>query len=44
MPPLSGEAILDALRQVRDPELMVNVAGLGLICGVGVDEVKECRH
>ena len=40
MPPLSEEAILDALRQVRDPELMVNVADLGLIYGVGVDEVE----
>ncbi len=38
--PLSEEAILDALRQVRDPELMVNVVDLGLIYGVGVDEVE----
>jgi metal-sulfur cluster biosynthetic enzyme len=38
--PLSEETILDALKQVRDPELMVNVVDLGLIYGVGVDEVN----
>jgi metal-sulfur cluster biosynthetic enzyme len=37
--PLSEDAILAAMRQVRDPELMVNVVDLGLIYGVGVDEV-----
>jgi metal-sulfur cluster biosynthetic enzyme len=37
---LSEDAILAALRQVRDPELMVNVVDLGLIYGVGVDEVE----
>jgi metal-sulfur cluster biosynthetic enzyme len=26
------------LRQVRDPELMVNIVDLGLIYGIGVDE------
>jgi metal-sulfur cluster biosynthetic enzyme len=38
--PLAEETILDALKQVRDPELMVNVVDLGLIYGVGVDEAE----
>jgi metal-sulfur cluster biosynthetic enzyme len=37
--PIAEESILAALRQVRDPELMVNVVDLGLVYGVGVDEV-----
>jgi metal-sulfur cluster biosynthetic enzyme len=37
--PLSEDSILAAVRQVRDPELMVNVVDLGLIYGIGVDEV-----
>jgi metal-sulfur cluster biosynthetic enzyme len=37
--PISEETVLAAMRQVRDPELMVNVVDLGLIYGVGVDEV-----
>jgi metal-sulfur cluster biosynthetic enzyme len=36
---VSEEAILDALIQVEDPELMVNIVDLGLIYGVGIDEV-----
>jgi metal-sulfur cluster biosynthetic enzyme len=39
--PLAEETILDALKQVRDPELMVNVVDLGLIYGVGVDEAED---
>jgi metal-sulfur cluster biosynthetic enzyme len=35
---ISEESILQALRQVKDPELMVNVVDLGLIYGVGVEE------
>ncbi len=38
--PLSEETILAAMRQVRDPELMVNVVDLGLVYGVGVDELE----
>jgi metal-sulfur cluster biosynthetic enzyme len=38
--PIAEESILAALRQVRDPELMVNIVDLGLIYGVGVDEVE----
>ncbi len=38
--PIAEESVLAALRQVRDPELMVNVVDLGLIYGVGVDEVE----
>jgi metal-sulfur cluster biosynthetic enzyme len=37
---LSEESILGALRQVRDPELMVNIVDLGLVYGVGVDEIE----
>jgi metal-sulfur cluster biosynthetic enzyme len=37
---LSEETILEALKQVRDPELLVNVVDLGLVYGVGVDEVE----
>ena len=37
--PIAEESILAALRQVRDPELMVNIVDLGLIYGIGVDEV-----
>jgi metal-sulfur cluster biosynthetic enzyme len=36
---INEETIYAALRQVRDPELMVNVVDLGLIYGIGVDEV-----
>jgi metal-sulfur cluster biosynthetic enzyme len=38
--PIAEESILAALRQVRDPELMINVVDLGLIYGIGVDEVE----
>jgi metal-sulfur cluster biosynthetic enzyme len=38
--PLAEETLLSALKQVRDPELMVNVVDLGLIYGVGVDEAE----
>ncbi len=38
--PIAEESILAALRQVRDPELMLNVVDLGLIYGIGVDEVE----
>jgi metal-sulfur cluster biosynthetic enzyme len=37
--PLSEETILEALRQVCDPDLSVNVVDLGLIYGVCVDDV-----
>jgi metal-sulfur cluster biosynthetic enzyme len=36
--PLNEETVMEALRQVKDPELLVNVVDLGLIYGVGVDE------
>jgi metal-sulfur cluster biosynthetic enzyme len=37
---INEETIYAALRQVRDPELLVNVVDLGLIYGIGVDEVE----
>jgi metal-sulfur cluster biosynthetic enzyme len=37
--PISEETVLAAVRQVRDPELLVNVVDLGLIYGVDVQEV-----
>lgn len=37
--PISEESILAALEQVQDPELLVNVVDLGLVYGIGVDEV-----
>jgi metal-sulfur cluster biosynthetic enzyme len=36
--PIAEESILAALRQVRDPELMVNIVDLGLIYGIEVNE------
>jgi metal-sulfur cluster biosynthetic enzyme len=38
--PLSEDSILAAMRQVRDPELMVNIVDLGLVYGIGVDEAE----
>ncbi len=38
--PIAEESILAALRQVRDPELMVNIVDLGLIYGIEVDEAE----
>ena len=37
--PISEESIFAAIRQVKDPELLVNLVDLGLIYGVGIDEV-----
>ena len=37
---VAEESILAALRQVRDPELMVNVVDLGLIYGIAVEEAE----
>ena len=35
--PINEETVYAALRQVRDPELMVNVVDLGLIYGVAIE-------
>ncbi len=35
---IAEETVYEALRKVRDPELMVNIVDLGLIYGIGVDE------
>ena len=35
---VTHDAVLEALREVMDPELGVNVVDLGLIYGVGLDE------
>ena len=39
--PIQEETVYSALKQVRDPELMVNVVDLGLIYGVAVEEAGE---
>ena len=39
--PIAEESIYEALRQVRDPELMVNVVDLGLIYEVKVTDLGE---
>ena len=36
--PIEEQAVYEVLRQVRDPELMVNIVDLGLIYGIGVEE------
>lgn len=38
--PLTEEKILEVMKKVIDPELKVNVVDLGLIYGVGVEEVE----
>ena len=39
--PIQEETVYEALKQVRDPELMVNVVDLGLIYGVALEEAGE---
>ena len=39
--PLAEEKVHEALKQVIDPELFVNIVDLGLIYGVKVDETEE---
>ena len=39
--PIQEETVYSALKQVRDPELMVNIVDLGLIYGVAVEVVGE---
>jgi len=41
--PIAEDKVLAALRRVQDPELLVNVVDLGLIYGVGVDELDDGR-
>lgn len=36
--PISEDAVLEALREVYDPELRVNIVDLGLIYGVHIGE------
>ena len=38
---MQEETVYAALKQVRDPELMVNVVDLGLIYGVALEEAGE---
>ena len=38
--PIAEQSILAALRQVRDPELMVNIVDLGLIYAIEVAEAN----
>ena len=35
---ISEESVYEVLRQVKDPELLVNVVDLGLLYGLGVEE------
>jgi metal-sulfur cluster biosynthetic enzyme len=37
---IDGEAVLDALKQVYDPEIPVNVVDLGLIYNIGIEGDK----
>ncbi len=39
--PIQEESVYSALKQVRDPELMVNVVDLGLIYGIALEEAGE---
>jgi len=39
--PIQEETVYSALKQVRDPELMVNVVDLGLIYGIALEEAGE---
>ncbi len=38
--PVSEELIYEALRQVEDPELLVNIVDLGLVYEITLDEVQ----
>jgi metal-sulfur cluster biosynthetic enzyme len=38
---IAEETVYSALKQVRDPELMINVVDLGLIYGVAVEDAGE---
>ncbi len=39
--PIAEETVYSALKQVRDPELMVNIVDLGLVYGVAVEDAGE---
>ena len=41
--PITEEIIFETLRDVEDPELMVNIVDLGLIYGIGVDDLNDGR-
>ncbi len=41
--PISEQRIHEALRTVIDPELHVNILDLGLVYGIGVDELDDGR-
>lgn len=38
------ERVIEALRQIRDPELPVNIYDLGLVYGLDIDEVTGSVH
>jgi len=39
--PIQEETVYSALKQVRDPELMINVVDLGLIYGIALEDAGE---
>jgi len=41
--PIAEDKVYAALREVHDPELYVNIVDLGLIYGIGVDELGDGR-
>lgn len=41
MPTLTQEAVYEAMKEVYDPEIGVNIVDLGLVYGVEIDEEKN---
>ena len=41
MPPIAEDTVREALKQVIDPELFVNIVDLGLIYTIAVEEVED---
>ncbi len=41
MPPIAEDTVREALKQVIDPELFVNIVDLGLIYTIAVEQVED---